>query len=205
MIRIYTQLLIREVQDRIDEKALGYADVISQGVARMQILLHDLLGYARATYKDENSEHESAPADLNSVLEQVLGLLAEPIEASNASVTSDRLPKVLADESQLVHVLKNLIENSIKYRGLDPPRVHVTAERHDEYWTIRLEDNGIGFDQQYAEQIFGLFRRLHRSEYNGTGLGLAICKRIVERGGGRIWAEGRLGKGSVFFLTLPAI
>jgi len=103
-------------------------------------------------------------------------------------------------------VFQNLIGNSIKYRRPDTPlQICISAEASDGHWVVTVRDNGIGFDQQYAERIFGLFKRLHKDEYPGTGLGLAICQRIIERYGGRIWAVGKPGEGSTFCFSLPRL
>jgi signal transduction histidine kinase len=104
-----------------------------------------------------------------------------------------------------VQLFQNLIGNAIKYRGLEPPKIHVSAKPRHSGWTFCVEDNGIGIDPEYAQQIFGVFKRLHGHLYPGTGIGLAICQRIVERYGGRIWVESTLGQGSLFCFTLPAV
>jgi light-regulated signal transduction histidine kinase (bacteriophytochrome) len=102
-------------------------------------------------------------------------------------------------------LLQNLIGNAIRYRGEEPPRIHVAAEKNGEHWQFSVQDNGIGIDPQYQEQIFEIFKRLHSaSEYPGTGMGLAICERIVQRAGGRIWVESEAGRGATFFFTLRA-
>jgi signal transduction histidine kinase len=101
-------------------------------------------------------------------------------------------------------VFQNLLANSLKYRQDHlPPRIQITAEADRDQWVIAVRDNGIGFEQEYAARIFRLFQRLHRDRYPGTGLGLAICYRIVQRCGGRMWAESRLGEGATFFFALP--
>jgi light-regulated signal transduction histidine kinase (bacteriophytochrome) len=126
------------------------------------------------------------------------------MEECGAAITSEHLPKVRGDVSQFAHVFQNLVSNALKYskRGV-APKVHVSAQPDGNFWIIAIRDNGIGFEPQYSERIFGLFKRLYKEEYPGTGLGLAICKRIVERYEGRIWAEGRPGDGATFYFTLP--
>ena len=120
-------------------------------------------------------------------------------------MTAGPLPTVVGDPVQLGQVLQNLVANAIKFRGAEPPRVHVSAERAGREWTVSVRDNGIGISPEYAQRIFVIFQRLHsRAEYAGTGIGLAICKKIVERHGGRIWVEPAPGGGSVFRFTLPA-
>nr|MDE2718110.1 ATP-binding protein [Chloroflexota bacterium] len=116
------------------------------------------------------------------------------------------LPWVMGDPSQLRQLFQNIIGNALKFRSESRPRVELGATREGEYWTFSIRDNGVGFDQRYAERIFGVFKRLHRNaEIPGTGIGLAICQRIIDRHGGRIWAESKLGEGSSFYFTLPAV
>jgi signal transduction histidine kinase len=117
----------------------------------------------------------------------------------------DPLPDVDADAMQLHQLLQNLIGNALKYRQPEvPPEVRVSCVESPLGWTIRVEDNGIGFSPEQAVRIFAPFQRLHgRGEYEGTGMGLAICRRIVERHGGTIAAHGRPGEGAQFIVTLP--
>jgi light-regulated signal transduction histidine kinase (bacteriophytochrome) len=103
-------------------------------------------------------------------------------------------------------VFQNILANALKYRKTEEsPHIEVAALKEGADWVISVRDNGIGFDPQYAERIFGLFKRLHKDEYPGTGLGLAICQRIIERYGGRMWAKSQVGEGSTFFFALPCI
>jgi light-regulated signal transduction histidine kinase (bacteriophytochrome) len=125
------------------------------------------------------------------------------LRSSDARITFDHLPIIEVDQTQFVQLLQNLITNSIKYRGAEPPRIHLSAREAGPEWVFSLKDNGIGIDRRYADHIFAVFKRLHGREYPGTGIGLAICKRIVERHNGRIWVESEPGKGSTFYFTVP--
>lgn len=114
------------------------------------------------------------------------------------------MPELMADPTQLMQLFQNLIGNAIKFRGAEAPRIHIIAVRKGSEWVFSVSDNGIGFEEGYAEKIFVIFQRLHgRKDYEGTGLVLALCKKIVERHGGRIWAESEPGRGSVFYITMP--
>ena len=131
-------------------------------------------------------------------------MLKERIAENDAKIEAGKLPAVTGDVQKLALVFQNLLSNAIKYRKPDvPPEIRIHARSEDRHWIISVEDNGIGFDQEYAERIFGLFRRLHSTEYPGTGLGLAICQRLIEGHGGRIWAESKPGLGSSFAFSLP--
>jgi two-component system, chemotaxis family, sensor kinase Cph1 len=138
-------------------------------------------------------------------LEQALVRLQGPIEDSGGIVTHDPLPTVTADSDQLAQLFQNLVENAIKYHGVDAPRVHVSAKRYsDSEWVFSVRDNGIGIDSQYLEKIFVMYQRLHtQKEISGSGMGLTVCKKIAERHRGRIWVESSLGNGSTFYLVLP--
>jgi len=138
-------------------------------------------------------------------LAEALTVLKSRIEEKNASISAGSLPSVRGDTAQLSHVFQNVLSNAIKYSKKNlAPDIHISSAREQDQWVIAVRDNGIGFEQQYAERIFGLFKRLHKDEYAGTGLGLAICQRIVERYGGRMWAESVTGKGSTFYFSLAA-
>lgn len=200
MVSSYTQLLAQKYEGQLDDKAKKYIDYAVDGAVRMQRLINDLLTYSRISTKGKPSE----PTDSHATLGEALRNLQAAIEESRAMVTNDDLPVVRADAPQFVQVFQNLIANAIKFRGADPPRVHVSARAVGDEWEFSVKDNGIGIDAQYADRVFVVFQRLHtRQEYQGTGIGLAVCKRIVERHGGRIWFESEPGKGSTFFFTVP--
>lgn len=130
----------------------------------------------------------------------ICGCVAE----SDALITHDPLPIVVADGSQLMQVFQNLIGNAIKFRSERRAEIHVGARRDHQRWVFFVRDNGIGIEPQYAQRIMMVFQRLHdRRKYPGTGIGLAICRKIVQRRGGDIWVESRPGEGSTFYFTIP--
>jgi signal transduction histidine kinase/CBS domain-containing protein len=196
----YTQLLVNEYRDRLDETALEYADFIVDGAKRMQQLIQDLLTYSRVGTRGQ----EFAPTDCNAVLQQALQNLQVAIADNQATITAEPLPTVNGDRNQLVQLLQNLIGNAIKFHRDEPPHVYITAQKQDNDWLFQIQDNGIGIKPQYLERIFEVFKRLHtRREYPGTGIGLAICKKIATRHGGRIWAKSESGVGTIFYFTIP--
>jgi light-regulated signal transduction histidine kinase (bacteriophytochrome) len=166
----------------------------------MQRLIEDLLSFSRVGTQGTDLVATSSETALNGALTN----LRLSLEESGAVITHDTLPNVIADEMQLIQLFQNLVGNAIKYQSNGAPRVHVSAVRTaPSVWTFAVEDNGLGIDPQYFEKIFGMFQRLHRrDEFAGTGIGLAICKKIVERHGGTISVESRVGDGSTFRFTL---
>jgi PAS domain S-box-containing protein len=199
MVNVYTQLLIRRHVGE-QPQAKQYAAIIHQGVNRMEALIHDLLTFSRTIHSEESPV---GIADLSAALAEATSVLRDRIEKSGASIAAPLLPSVRGDTVQLTHVFQNLLSNALKYQSNGKrPEVQISAECDGTNWTIAVRDNGIGFEPQYAERIFGLFKRLHKEDYPGTGLGLAICRRIIERHGGRIWAESEPSKGSTFYFSL---
>ncbi len=197
----YVQMLSRRYRGKLDADADEFIGYAVDGATRMQALINDLLEYSRMGTHGKQME----PSDSSAVLALALDNLTAAIQESGAVVTQDALPNVPADASQMAQLFQNLISNSIKFHGQEPPRVHVSAERKGAEWVFSVRDNSIGLDPQFGDRIFIIFQRLHTmGEYSGTGIGLAICKKIVERHGGRIWVESEPGKGSIFYFTIPA-
>lgn len=196
----FVQLVERRYDEMLDDKGHVFMHHIVEGTEHMQNLLQDLLSFSRIG----GNKLARRNVSLEEILKQVEDVLARQIEENGAEIISGQLPVIYGDGIMLSTLLQNLIGNSLKYRSEAPPRIHVSAEPYKDKWVICVRDNGIGIDQQYAEQIFLIFQRLHqRGKYSGTGIGLAICKRIVERHGGDIWVESTPGKGAAFCFSLP--
>jgi PAS domain S-box-containing protein len=201
-ISSFVQLLERRYENKLDEKGRTFIQHILDGTNHMQKMLFDLLSYSLVGGGKINTK----PLDLEKVLQDVKHNLDKRIKENCAEIISSNLPEVYGDEMQLFTLLQNLISNALKYRSDESPRISISVRNDSEKKIIVcLRDNGIGFDPKHSKHIFQIFKRLHlRSEYEGTGIGLAICKKIVERHGGHIWAESKLGKGTTFYFTLPA-
>jgi light-regulated signal transduction histidine kinase (bacteriophytochrome) len=169
----------------------------------MELLLKDLLDYTQVV---DGVEEQGEPVDAGHVLARAAGNLSQAIKESEAGVRAEALPVLNVREVHLLQLFQNLLGNALKYRSDAHPLIDVSAQRDGKMWRLSVKDNGIGIDQQYARQVFGLFKRLHGggSQYEGTGIGLAICQKIVERYGGRIWVESEgEGQGCAFYFTLP--
>jgi len=200
MVSSYTELLGRRYSDKVDDKGRKFIKFAVDGAVRMQRLINDLLEFSRVSTRGKAMQ----PVDVNRVLGAVRANLSIAIKEADALVTNDAMPTIVADETQLVQLLQNLIGNAIKFRGGERPLVHVSAQPGAAECVFAIRDNGIGIAPAYFERIFVIFQRLHgRGEYPGTGIGLAVCRRIVERHGGRIWVESAPGQGSTFYFALP--
>jgi PAS domain S-box-containing protein len=198
-IASYCQLLKEEQSHRLNDDGREYLDVSIDAAKRLQLLIRDLLAFARVNTHGK----EPAATQANDSVRGAIANLEVAIEDRNAVVTVDPLPCVMADTGQLMHLFQNLICNAIKYCRTPVPRVHIGGRDLGSQFEFYVEDNGIGIEPKFQERIFHIFQRLHnRREYSGTGIGLALCKRIVERLGGEIWVESTQGAGSTFHFTL---
>lgn len=202
MISSYAALLERRYKDRLDEDANTYIGFITDGVKRMNALISDLLEYSRA---GEIPEEKLVPINANEVLTQVLANLKVTILESKARIHSERLPQIIFDPLRLTQIFQNLIGNAIKYRGTRAPEIEVSAKQEGDETVFAIKDNGIGIEPEHVDEIFGIFKRLHKNEYEGTGIGLAMVKKIVERHGGKIWVQSQPGIGSTFYFTIPHV
>ncbi|MEW6493335.1 MAG: ATP-binding protein [Cyanobacteriota bacterium] len=197
----YVQLLEMRYHDQLDQDATEFIDFAVEGVSLMQTLIDDVLAYSKVDLKGIERELTEVETALNRGLSNLRGRIAE----TDAVLTFDPMPTLVADGTQLMQLFQNLIGNAIKFQKKDePPRIHVGVQRQEDAWLFSVKDNGIGIDPQFADRIFVIFQRLHtRDEYPGSGMGLAICKKIVECHRGQIWVESELGKGATFYFTIP--
>lgn len=196
----FTQLLAARYRGRFDADADEFISYIVHSARRMTELIDGLLALVRLRKVGQSIHPTSFEAMLNDAQMSLQMLIRE----NDARIEHGPLPSLAVDTAQITQLLQNLIANSIKYRHADVcPIVKITAERRSGEWVISVADNGQGFDQQYADRIFGLFQRLHGREIQGSGIGLSISRKIVERHGGRIWANSNPGQGAVFSFTLP--
>ena len=201
MVTSYAQLLAKEYRGKLGKDADTYIGYAVEGAQRMETLLKDLRSYWAV---NEEKLGEAVRVDCNAALKNALELLAIPIKEAGAIITHDSLPMVTAENLPLVLLFQNLIGNALKYRSeAAPPEIHISSQQKDREWDFSVRDNGIGIEEEHLEQIFAPFKRLHGREIPGSGIGLAICQKIVERYGGRIWAESDYGKGSTFHFTIP--
>lgn len=202
MVKNFTQMLSRYCAGKLDKQAEEMMQIIEKGSDRMQNLINALLSYSRVLH-DPEQDHRLM--DLNDLLDQTLFSFQTTIDETGATVTREGLPSLRVNAERISLVFQNLLSNALKYQDGSPPQIHVAADQRFGEWIISVRDNGIGFDPQYADRIFGLFKRLHRDDqYPGTGVGLALSKQIVEQHRGRIWAESQPGQGATFFFSLPA-
>ncbi len=198
MVSSFLQLLQRQYNEQLDEKASEYIAYAVDGANRMKRLILDLLEYSRVgTNKDSMVE-----VDLNVVLREISSMF-DPKSDPPVQITVKPLPVILGVRSQLTQLFQNLIGNGLKYNTASVKEVEIGCKDLGGEWEFYVKDNGIGIDEKFYEKVFVIFQRLHnRNTYSGTGIGLAICKKIVERHGGDIRVESKPGEGSVFYFTI---
>lgn len=211
-IRTFSDLLSLKFKDALDSDATAYIKRIQNAAERMQTLIKDILAFSRVS----NEKETFVSSDLNLIIQEALADLEVPIREKHAEIIIETLPVIDVNPGLIGPLFFNLVGNALKYSKKDvPPMIHIHSEirtqspgGQPEYVTeqcfITIRDNGIGFDQVYADQVFEMFRRLHvGKDFEGTGIGLALCKKIVEKHNGTISAISEPEKGSVFTVSLP--
>jgi signal transduction histidine kinase len=214
-IRMFSDRLLVDYSQQIDEEGKTYLNKIQNGCKQMQLLINDILEFSKISVKKELFSE----VNLNTIIDQILLDFKESIEERQIQVTIDKLPTLCVNPSLMKPLFSNLISNAIKYsKKNDGSLIRIYSETissnghfgnratNKNFSRIYVKDNGVGFEQQYAKEIFDMFRRLHPgAEYEGTGIGLALCKKIVEKHGGTISVNSKVNEGSTFIFSLPTV
>lgn len=211
MVSSYLRLIERRYEDALDEDGREFLRFAVDGADRMREMIDGLLEYSRIESRGSPFE----PVELDQVLDDAREDLRVAIEESNAEVTSDPLPRVDGDRSQLRQLFQNLLDNAIEYNGDEPPKIHLTANycpagsgvehtaENDDEWVVSVRDEGVGIALADQDRVFRVFQSLDGPDEHGSGIGLALCKRIVERHGGDIWVDSAPGEGTTVSFTIP--
>jgi signal transduction histidine kinase len=213
-IRMFSDRLFLKYKELLDDDGKTNINRIQKAAERMQALITDILTFSKISV----DKPAFVQSDLNDLISEILVEMDEDLKEKKAKVLVDKLPSLCVNPSLMKPLFHNLIGNALKYKKKDlDPVVKITSDiagnlngkslkdpSNNKYCRIFIEDNGIGFDQKYAEEIFGMFKRLHHNtEFEGTGIGLALCKKIVEQHKGYISARSKLNEGSTFIVSLP--
>lgn len=206
----FLELLETEFEGKIDDETFIMFTDVKKRAKRMSDMIDNLLSYSRLTVNTDNFRL----CDSKDIIKSAVDNLLTDIEQNKAEIIYNQsLPKIMADEIQMISVFQNLISNGIKFCGNHTPKIHISVEKtniidmNNTEYTFSIQDNGIGFDSyKYGARIFGMFKRLNKNgKYQGNGIGLAFCKKIIDRHNGRIWVKSEIGKGATFYFTLKGI
>ena len=198
----FTELLQRGAASQLDEKGKRYTTMILEAAKKMGTLIDDLLAFSRIG----RAETRETMVSMEQLVKEVQNELARETEGRNMAWKIGRLPDLYGDRSMLKLALVNLLSNAVKFTRTRPsPEIEIgSKDNGTNDVVVFVKDNGVGFDMKYVNKLFGVFQRLHRAdEFEGTGIGLATVQRIIHRHGGRVWAEGHVGSGATFYLSLP--
>jgi len=198
----YAQAVLEDYAAALDAEGQRFLGIIRDSAKRGGELIDALLNFSRLGRQTLSME----PVDLTELARAVVDELRRSSDVEGIDVIVDPLQPTKGDRTLLRQVLANLIGNAFKFsRGRPHPQIEIGARREGQAVVYFVRDNGVGFDMRYADKLFGVFQRLHRAdEFEGTGVGLALAQRIIQRHGGRIWADGKVDGGATFFFTLPA-
>jgi light-regulated signal transduction histidine kinase (bacteriophytochrome) len=212
-ITTFSTRLYDKFNSQLGEEGKVYLDRMNVAANNMRILIENLLEISRTSRED----HPFKKTNLNKVLSYSLNELELSIEENQVEIkVKDSLPEIEAVPALMHQLFTNLLNNSIKFRSNQPPVIKISSRKIDknrrqqlllpekDFYEISVTDNGIGFEQEYAEKVFQIFQRLHgKAEYPGSGIGLSICKKIVDKHNGIIFAQSELNKGTTFYIILP--
>jgi PAS domain S-box-containing protein len=195
-----SELLMKSAREQLDQKNQNYLTTIHEAAHRMSRLVDDLFTFSRIG----QTPMYRLSLSLKDIAKEVIHDLRHQTEGRDVEWVIGELPEVVGDSVMMWQVMTNLISNALKFtRTKEHARIEVGATENQTEHTIFVRDNGVGFDPQCADRLFGIFQRLHTQEFEGTGVGLANVRRVIERHGGKVWAEGALGEGATFYFTLP--
>lgn len=201
-IASFSDLLVAEYQDVLDQEGREYLEFIFSASSQMKLLIQDLLSLSRVQQKP----CLFTLVNVNELVQNVLDLLSVKVREKGAVIICDSLPIVAGDQIQLLQLWQNLLNNALKFGDKSSLLIKITVESREDHWLFSVSDNGIGIAPEYQEKIFVIFQRLNsRHEYDGTGIGLTLCRKILTRHGGKIWVQSELGEGSTFFFTIPKV
>jgi PAS domain S-box-containing protein len=199
-IESFSEILLKTSSERLDPKSRTYLKTISDSAHQMSRLVDDLFTFSRIGQTDMYRLHLSLPE----IVKEVVHDLRPDFENREVEWGIGNLPEVEGDPVMLWLVLTNLISNALKFTGPRPKaRIEIGSITSETEFIVFVRDNGVGFDMRYADKLFRVFQRLHKSGFKGTGVGLANVRRIIERHGGRVWAEGVENEGATFYFSLP--
>ncbi len=197
----FSRILAEDYAERLDDEGHRFLTIIQQNTRQMGQLIDDLLAFSRLGRKDL----AKSSIDMCELVQGIITELEQANRGRKIEFAVGQLPQIQGDRMMLRQVVFNLLNNSVKFTGTrQQAKISVTASETDTEVIYAFTDNGVGFDMQYADKLFGVFQRLHRQQdFEGTGVGLAIVHRVTSRHGGRVWAEAQLDKGAQFFIALP--
>jgi len=199
-IRAHSELVLRAGAGGDPAALQERLNFVVQGAKKIELLTEGISKYSIAM---RITRAGFRPVSMAPVLRAALGRILKEVNMAEAEVTYDALPTVTGDGDRLTELFENLVLNAVRHAGVAKPRIHISAERRSGEWEMTVEDNGAGVDPGYLERVFKPFERLHAKESDGPGMGLTIGREIVERHGGRMWAESQPGKGGIFRFTIP--
>ncbi len=196
---LQAQLLVKQHGGGLAEEPMRIASEIPRQLTKARKVLDGIETFIEVLFSASSCEL----VPLEDALESAIKRLESEFRSWNGHVERAPLPPVRGDSAQLEEVFREILSNSLRFSGREQPVIRITCVSSDSGCTVSISDSGIGFEQKYAAEIFEPFKRLHDAEMSGAGLGLALCREVLSRHGGRIWAESKLGEGSVFHLKFP--